>query len=237
MNRRKKLLCVFLLAAFLFCYTSVNVFAEGVTSPQQGTTVADGAAGQGTNGGNADTENNKNNNQNNNQNQAKNPDGNAANETKTNEEQVQAKVSSTASEAPSSKAASSKAPASSKKKKKKYYTVSSSASSAPESRLFDGFGVSSEIVSSNVISLPEAGVVSENDPLASASNGDNSQRMKQIGILAWVCIALGVLVVLIVILSNRRPPRGPGRSRYHRPKRGGRKHLLNDKYYRGLNRY
>ena len=115
MNRRKKLLCVFLLAAFLFCYTSVNVFAEGVTSPQQGTTVADGAAGQGTNGGNADTENNKNNNQNNNQNQAKNPDGNAANETKTNEEQVQAKVSSTASEAPSSKAASSKAPASSKK--------------------------------------------------------------------------------------------------------------------------
>ena len=80
-------------------------------------------------------------------------------------------------------------------------------------------------------------MVSENDPLASASNGDNSQRMKQIGILAWVCIALGVLVVLIVILSNRRPPRGPGRSRYHRPKRGGRKHLLNDKYYRGLNRY
>lgn len=61
--------------------------------------------------------------------------------------------------------------------------------------------------------------------------------MKLIGILSWACIALGVIVVLIVVLSNRRPPRGPGRSRYHKPKRSSKKRLLNDKYYRGLNRY
>ncbi len=98
------------------------------------------------------------------------------------------------------------------------------------------FTVSSES-SSGVISLPAAGTVSENDPFASASTGVPSTLMNRYGILAWVCIGLGVLVVLIVILSNRRPPRGPGRSRYHRPKRGGGKHLLSDKYYRGLNRY
>lgn len=207
MNGRKKLLCVFLLAAFLFCYTSVNAFAEGESS------MAASSSGESV----------------------------PASPPENGDKPVQGNVSSSVSQAPPSKApssaaASSKAASSSPKKKKKRASVSSAVSSAPESLPFDGFGVSSEAAASGVISLPEAGVVSENDPLASAADV-SSKKMTQIGLLAWVCIALGVLVVLIVILSNRRPPRGRGRSRYHRPNRGGGKHLLNDKYYRGLNRY
>jgi hypothetical protein len=79
------------------------------------------------------------------------------------------------------------------------------------------------------------GSVVEQDPLSSAVEPDTGKKTL-IGVLSWACILLGVLVVLIVVLSNRRPPRGPGRKRYRRPRRGG-KHLLNDRYYRGLNRY
>ena len=66
----------------------------------------------------------------------------------------------------------------------------------------------------------------------------DSTRVNFIGILAWVCIGLGVVVVLLVLLSNRQGPRGgSGRKRYRssgfRKKRKGR--LLSDRYYRGSN--
>jgi hypothetical protein len=99
------------------------------------------------------------------------------------------------------------------------------------------FFMSSQASSAAEIILPEADSVVEYDPLASASSGISSNKMNQIGILAWVCILLGIAVVLIVIFSNRRPPSGPGRSRYRRTKRSKKKRLLNDKYYRGINRY
>jgi hypothetical protein len=102
---------------------------------------------------------------------------------------------------------------------------------------FFNFVSSSQESSAAEIILPEADSVVEYDPLASASSGIPSSKMNQIGVLAWVCILLGIVVVLIVIFSNRRPPSGPGRSRYRRRKRGKKKHLLNDRYYRGLNRY
>lgn len=112
--------------------------------------------------------------------------------------------------------------------------VSSSSSdfSAPESDE-SSFGISSE--ESSGITLPSVGSVPENDPLSSVvNNQENSRRMNWIGILSWACIALGIIVVLIVMLSNRRPPRGMGRKRYRRAKRP-KKRLLNDKYYRDIN--
>ena len=64
------------------------------------------------------------------------------------------------------------------------------------------------------------------------------QRTKILGILAWVLIALGIVIVLVVLFSNNRrggpSNRNVGRKRYHRrSSRTGKKRLLDDKYYRG----
>lgn len=64
------------------------------------------------------------------------------------------------------------------------------------------------------------------------------QRTKILGILAWVLIALGIVIVLVVLFSNNRRGgprnRNVGRKRYHRrSSRTGKKRLLDDKYYRG----
>lgn len=59
----------------------------------------------------------------------------------------------------------------------------------------------------------------------------NNRRANLIGILGWVCIGLGVIVVLLVLLSNFRGPRGGGRKRYKRRPYRKKKHLLNDRYY------
>lgn len=137
---------------------------------------------------------------------------------------------------PSSKPASSSAVSSKPKRQEPSSTVSSAVSSDLAG------GVSSELSSeeessSSQISLPSVGSVSEADPLSSAAaNTDEAQKTKWIGIISWSCIALGVLVVLIVVLTNRRPPRGMGRKRYRRSKRSNGKHLLNDRYYRNINR-
>ena len=73
------------------------------------------------------------------------------------------------------------------------------------------------------------GLLSAGEPV----EGENRQ-INWIGIVSWGCIAAGVLIVLIILLSNRRPPRGGyGRKRYRRPRRKGRKRLLPDRYYHG----
>jgi cytoskeletal protein RodZ len=208
MNRRKKLLCVLLLALFLFCYTSINVFAEEKKTDPPATSQNTGSQAD-----------------------SKAQSSHAASETPVSSAKpAEPKASSAPSHAASP--VPSRSPASSRRVQQ---AVAPAASSEAES------AVSSEVVSSGaesgLISLPGVDSLNENDPLASASNGSSSNRMNRIGILAWICIGLGVLVVLIVILSNHRPPRGPGRKRYRRPKRGGGKRLLSDKYYRGLNRY
>ncbi len=97
--------------------------------------------------------------------------------------------------------------------------------------------VSSELFSSeesSEIALPSVNSVEENNPLSSVVvDSAANKKMNWIGILSWVCIALGVIVVLIVVFSNRQPPRGgSGRKRYRRPSRTNKKRLLNDKYYR-----
>lgn len=109
------------------------------------------------------------------------------------------------------------------------------------SQLLSSSEVVSEASSSSGVLLPSVGNISEVDPLASATeNRVLSKKMNLYGILAWACIVLGIVVILIVVLSNRFPPRGSGRSRYHRGKRRSKhrsKHLLSDKYYHHINRY
>lgn len=194
MNGRKKLLCLLMLALFLFSYTSINVFATGSSSK----TTDNSSSSSG-------------------------PQPSSSSEVP---KKPEAPVSSAV---PAVTIHTDSTPSSAKSRRRT--TASSSVSSVPD--FF--FTASSETASSEIL-LPSVGSVSEVDPLASAA-GTSSRKMNQIGMLAWVCIGLGVAVVLIVILSNRRPPRGPGRSRYHKTKRSRKKRLLNDKYYRGLNRY
>ena len=138
-------------------------------------------------------------------------------------------------------ASSPSKPSSSSRPVKRTANSSSAASSWDSSQTdsSDPFGgVTSDSWSSGVISLPSVDSVSENDPLQSVvTHTEASHRMNWIGLLAWACIALGVIVVLVVVFSNRRPPRGMGRKRYRRPKRSRKKKLLNDKYYRNINRY
>lgn len=143
-------------------------------------------------------------------------------------------VSSVPSAPSSAKPPVSSRPASSRKPKKK------KASSVPSSAVFSEASsalLRSEEPSSAIV-LPSVGSIAEDNPLSSAEPSSGAQRKTAlIGMLSWACIALGILVVIIVLLSNRRPPRGPGRKRYRRRKRSKKKRLLNDRYYRGLNRY
>ncbi|MCI1966151.1 MAG: hypothetical protein LKJ17_08485 [Oscillospiraceae bacterium] len=139
----------------------------------------------------------------------------------------------------SSSSASSTSKPSSKAVKKtgNQGTPSQALSSGEESGSAAGEMISS-LVPSSEISLPSVASVSETDPLDSVvTHQESSHWLNWIGLLSWGCIALGVIVVLIVVFSNRRPPRGMGRKRYRRPKRSRKKKLLNDKYYRNINRY
>ena len=115
--------------------------------------------------------------------------------------------------------------------------VSGNSSTDLSSQFLSSSEVVSEASSSSGVLLPSVGSISEVDPLASAAeNRVLSKKMNLYGILAWACIILGIVVILTVVLSNRFPPRGSGRSRYHRGKRRS-KHLLSDKYYHHINRY
>lgn len=128
-------------------------------------------------------------------------------------------------------AASSRKPASSRRRTQVRRVVSSSPSSASSQV---SSAVSLAPVSSE-IQLPSIGSLPEDDPLDSvASDASAESGVNWMGIISWICIALAVAVVVIILLSNRRPPRGPGRSRYRRPKRSHKKHLLNEKYYRNI---
>ena len=119
--------------------------------------------------------------------------------------------------------------------KRKTYKVLSSDVSSSQVDSEKGAGGLLDSASSSEISLPSVASVSEANPLASAG-GNSTRGMTWIGILSWACIVLGVIVVLIVVFSNRRPPRGMGRKRYRKPRRSRKKRLLNDKYYRNINR-
>lgn len=149
-------------------------------------------------------------------------------------EQILQQQSSHASSQQTGSSSSSKSTVSSKKstssRKSSSSVLSSDVSSELSSDLFSSEEVSSEII------LPSVNSVEENNPLSSVIvDSAANKKMNWIGILSWICISLGIVVVLIVVFSNRRPPRGgPGRKRYRRPSRTHKKRLLNDKYYRNI---
>ncbi|MFR1479284.1 MAG: hypothetical protein ACLSB9_28115 [Hydrogeniiclostridium mannosilyticum] len=91
---------------------------------------------------------------------------------------------------------------------------------------------------SSGIRLPSVAEVSGAGVLSAPVSDDDNDQINWLGIISWVCIGIGILIVVVVILSNRRPPRsGYGRTRYKRQKsrrRGRKARLLNDKYYRRL---
>ena len=64
---------------------------------------------------------------------------------------------------------------------------------------------------------------------------ESTQNNTQLGILAWVLIGVGILIVLIVLFTSAKSggKKSIGRKRYHRGTyKSKRKHLLDDKYYR-----
>lgn len=206
MNERKKLLCTFLVALFLFLFLPsrpINAFAEGTPSS---------SSSQGSSS-------------------ASSKEDIPKPQSQPSPKPTPKPTPKPQTPPPSSKPAPSK-PASSYQSHRTVTTTTDDFS--PSSVASSSSIASSE---SSTISLPGVDSVSEADPLSSAADNSYAHQLNKIGILAWVCIGLGILVILIVILSNRRPPHKPGRSRYHRSKRKGGKRLLSDKYYRGLKRY
>ena len=215
MTRRKKYLCIFsvFFCAFLFlCETSLHIYTDAViTSP--GAQQTDGIDNLGGN-------------------QGGDP-----------EKAAEEAASKKAAEEAASKKAADDAAAKEAQRVVKTQTKPASGNFFTDlaSQLLSSSEVVSEASSSSGVLLPSVGNISEVDPLASATeNRVLSKKMNLYGILAWACIVLGIVVILIVVLSNRFPPRGSGRSRYHRGKRRSKhrsKHLLSDKYYHHINRY
>jgi len=146
-----------------------------------------------------------------------------------------------ASRAAASKAASSASKNNSSKStssKKPTYNSGYSSADVLSGGSSDGSsGISSDLSSSEASSelvLPSVNSVEENNPLSSVISNTDPQT-NWVGLLSWACIALGMIVILIVVFSNRRPPRGgSGRKRYRRPSHTHKKRLLNDKYYRNM---
>ncbi len=98
---------------------------------------------------------------------------------------------------------------------------------------------SSEPQESSTISLPEASddEVSLPRVFASATDVSVDNNNKLFGMIAWACIGLGILIILVVLFSSRWNSGGSvGRKRY--PSIGGKKkkRLLSDKYYRNIKR-
>lgn len=137
--------------------------------------------------------------------------------------------------ASSQKPANSRKPVSSGQPLGGVSSASSSESSGPWGALGES-ALSSTSPSSKAVSLPSVGEVSvAGELIASGTEVTPESKLNWIGIVSWVCIALGVIVVIVVLFSTiRRPPRnGPGRKRYRsKPFRSKKKRLLNDKYYR-----
>jgi cobalamin biosynthesis Mg chelatase CobN len=158
------------------------------------------------------------------------------------------------SQAAASKAAEAKATAAKEAAAKALLSSANYSSKSTISRVGSGYsssdtvsggssdgssGISSDLSSSEASSelvLPSVNSIQENNPLSSLIVDSAANRsMNWWGLLSWACIAIGMIIILIVVFSNRRPPRGgPGRKRYRRPSHTHKKRLLNDKYYRNM---
>lgn len=116
----------------------------------------------------------------------------------------------------------------------------SSAASASEADVSSE--VSSDLIPGNVssetVSLPDVGslVLSVPNAMGSGTNAISDQGNRWYGVIAWVCIGAGVIIVLVIlVIGNRRGPKRRnhvGRKRYQRKSyKSGKKHLLDDRYY------
>ena len=220
MTRRKKYLCILSVCfcAFLFlCETSFRIYTDAViTNPgaQQTNGVAES---QGVD--------------------SKKAADDAAAKKAADDAAAKKAADDAAAKKAADDAAAKKAAEEAAAKEVQTKPVSGNSSTDLSSQFLSSSEVVSEASSSSGVLLPSVGSISEVDPLASAAeNRVLSKKMNLYGILAWACIILGIVVILTVVLSNRFPPRGSGRSRYHRGKRRS-KHLLSDKYYHHINRY
>lgn len=237
MNRRKKALGILFTILFLFCCVFINVsIIPGYIIPACATEHGN------TDGGNGQTPATPSDKSKQSSSSSSSPSALSSKSHTLSSSQAPSKPkpiykasSNTSSKAPSAYSSQNyyREPTSSRIHYTATYSSSPSSSSAAASE-----GSSSSKSPSSTVSMPNAEDVSEVDPLASAVNNSSAAQMNHIGILAWVCIGLGILVILIVIFSNNHNSGGgPGHKRYHRPKRSKKKRLLNEKYYRGLNRY
>ena len=79
--------------------------------------------------------------------------------------------------------------------------------------------------------LPKATV--ETIPTAIAVNKDKKPGDLTYGFASWACVVVGILVVVIVLISNKTQARsGSGKHRYDEGNKiTGQKRLLNDDYY------
>lgn len=218
MNRFKKLLSVFLVLAVMAFCIPMGVFAQSGSRPEPYFPDLDATSDS-------------------------NSSSSASSDSPPPSSSSSSSSPSSSSSSPPPSSSRSYSSSSSRTVKQTGAGVASSASTAASETVSgleseDMPGEVSSVPQSSEISLPSVASVSETDPLDSAViNKESSHRLNWIGIVSWACIALGIIVVLIVVFSNRRPPRGMGRKRYRRPKRSRKKRLLNDKYYRDLNRY
>lgn len=89
---------------------------------------------------------------------------------------------------------------------------------------------------SSTISLPDVDSMDLSVPQMLGSGvEETTQNNTLLGILAWVLIGVGIIIVLIVLFTSAKSgaKKSVGRKRYHRGTyKSKRKHLLDDKYYR-----
>lgn len=116
-------------------------------------------------------------------------------------------------------------------------------SQTPASSVAASAAASSKAASSqaaSAISLPDVESVPLSVPnlIGSGTEVKTENNNKMLGYIAWACIVIGIIIVLVVLFTgNRRGPRTVGRKRYRRkPLKARKKHLLDDKYYRN-NKY
>ena len=88
----------------------------------------------------------------------------------------------------------------------------------------------------STISLPDVDSMDLSVPQMLGSGvEETTQNNTLLGILAWVLIGVGIIIVLIVLFTSAKSgaKKSVGRKRYHRGTyKSKRKHLLDDKYYR-----
>jgi len=116
-------------------------------------------------------------------------------------------------------------------------TSSEDPESTPESSALssdmESSTLSSALSSAESLSLPDLSGISSGGTSVSVTK---TQKSNLVGIICWIIIGIGILIVVFVLFSStKKPPRNgrPGRKHYRRMRlKKTRKHLLGDQYYK-----